>query len=1213
MSSDETRIVPPAESQTFASGRYTVRRLLGEGAQKTVYLVHDRELDRDCALSLIKTELLNPEDLGRLRREAQAMARLTHANIVTVHDIGEEGGRPYIVCEYVSGGDLRDELRQTGGPFPLDRALDIAQDLCRALEVAHRRDIVHRDLKPENVWLTEDGSAKLGDFGIALTIGGTRLTIPGGIVGTAAYMSPEQALGREATPRSDLYSLGCVVYELVTGRPPFQGDDAIAVISQHINTRPVAPSRHNPDLPQALDALILSLLAKVPEERPKSGEAVREALAALAAAGAPAAQNIVQDAVNPLDRLATGVFVGRAQETQELRNALEEALSSRGRLLLLAGEPGIGKTRLAGELATYAQLRGAAVLWGRCYEGEGAPAYWPWVQLIRSYVTGYDAQTLRSEMGAGAADIAQVVQEVGERLPDLPEPPEQDPEQARFRFFDSMTTFLRNASETQPLVLILDDLHWADKPSLLLLEFLAPLLHDARLLVLGTYRDVQLSRGHPLSSTLGELARTSASTSLPLGGLTQDDVGRFIEGTAGIEPTESLVTAVYAETDGNPFFTSEVVRLLASEGQLEHLEDVTSWTIAIPQGVRAVIGRRLERLSDECNRVLTAASVIGREFGLNLLARVSDASDERLLEIGEEAVAARILDEVPDQVGRFSFSHALIQETLYDELSGSRRVMLHRRVAEALERLYASDLDAHMPELAQHFCQAAPGGDVQKAIEYSRRAAERATAHFAWEEAVAHYQRALQVMDLLPALDERLHIDLLLALAEARLAEGGDDNHRKESALRAADIARQIGDHERFARSVLAFAGPHREDAGAFEAQLVALLEEGLSLIGAEDSALRAKLLVRLSVAVFFVGERERRQALTNEALAIARRLADKDALVYVLRLAVWVWDPGNAEEQIANGRELLALADEVGDKAMTMAAHEILVGPLLEQGDRDGPDAAIDAYIELQREERRLGWGTTWRTMQADLEGRLADAEQLLGQGYAELKKLNPENAFACFSIQLMFLRRQQGRLMELEGAMRTGAEQYPTLPGYRAALSMTYGEAGRLDDARADFETFAGDDFAGIQFDRSWTITMSLLATACTALADARRAGRLYEMLQPYEHLSVVTTISCIAIAYGGSLHRPLGGLATTMSRWADAERHYEAAIAVDLRMRAPGWVAGARLEYARMLTLRADPGDRESALELLTRASDTAQESGMQAVLDGVQALRAELGAD
>ena len=241
---------------------------------------------------------------------------------------------------------------------------------------------------------------------------------------------------------------------------------------------------------------------------------MRGALAALAAVGAPAAQKIVQDAVSPLDRLALGVFVGRAQETQELRNALEEALSSRGRLLRLAGEPGIGKTRLAGELGTYAQLRGAAVLWGRCDEGEGGPAYWAWVQLMRSYVTGHDAQTLRSEMGAGAADIARVVQEVGERLPDLPERLEQDPEQARFRFFDSITTFLRNASQTQPLVLILDDLHLADKPSLLLLEFLAPLLHDARLLVLGTYRDMQPSRDPPLSSTPSQSLLLFSSCSL---------------------------------------------------------------------------------------------------------------------------------------------------------------------------------------------------------------------------------------------------------------------------------------------------------------------------------------------------------------------------------------------------------------------------------------------------------------------------------------------------------------------------------------------------------------------------------------------------------------------------------------------------------------------------------------------------------------------------
>ena len=488
------------------------------------------------AIAVIKTEGLDADGLTRVRHEAQAMGRLgDHPHIVTVHDIGEDGGQPYIVSQYMAGGDLEGLLREAEGHrLPIDHAVRIANQVRQALEYAHGRGIIHRDLKPGNIWLAEDGTAKLGDFGLAMALDRSRVTMAGMMLGTVAYMPPEQALGRQADARSDLYSLGCVLYEMVTGRPPFLGDDAVAIISQHINTAPVAPSWHNPEVPRALEALIMRLLAKDPNERPESAAAIPEALTAVMQSAAAVAERMTEEAANPLDRLAGGVFVGREKEMDELRAGLEDALSGRGRLLMLVGEPGIGKTRTSEELATYAGLRNAQVLWGRCYEGEGAPAYWPWVQVIRSYVHDRDPQELMSDMGPGAADIAQVVSEVRERLPGLPAPPSLEPEQARFRLFDSIATFLRNASVRQPIVLILDDLHWADKPSLLLLQFLARELRGGRLLVLGTYRDVELRRQHPLAQTLADLARERLSQRVLLRGLAQRDVARFIEITAGV-------------------------------------------------------------------------------------------------------------------------------------------------------------------------------------------------------------------------------------------------------------------------------------------------------------------------------------------------------------------------------------------------------------------------------------------------------------------------------------------------------------------------------------------------------------------------------------------------------------------------------------------------------------------------------------------------------
>ena len=463
------------------------------------------------ALAVIKTEGLDDASRARITREAQDMARVgDHPNILQIFDLGDEAGGPYLVLP-VMHGDVEALIENAPDHrLPLERSIEISKEACRGLEFAHSSGIVHRDLKPGNVSLTEEGTAKIADFGLAVATDRSRLTREGMMVGTVSYMPPEQAMGGEVTARADLYSLGAMLYEMVTGRPPFLGDNDVAIIGQHINTPPVAPTWHNPSCPKPLEALILRLLAKSPSERPESAADVLTALEGidLADVGVPTSVDESPEEANRLDSLAGGIFVGRQKEMDDLKTALEDSLSGRGRMVTLVGEPGIGKTRTAQELATNAELRGAQVLWGRCYEDVGAPPYWPWVQAIRSYVRERDPDELRSEMGAGAADIAEIVSDVRERLPGLePAPTLDDPEQARFRLFDSITAFLKGASGAQPIVLMLDDLHWADKPSLLLLEFVAREVSAARLLLVGTYRDMELNRRHPLAQTLGELTR----------------------------------------------------------------------------------------------------------------------------------------------------------------------------------------------------------------------------------------------------------------------------------------------------------------------------------------------------------------------------------------------------------------------------------------------------------------------------------------------------------------------------------------------------------------------------------------------------------------------------------------------------------------------------------------------------------------------------------
>jgi tetratricopeptide (TPR) repeat protein len=923
-------------TETIAGGRYELLRLLGEGGKKRVYLAHDGQLDREVAVALIKGDALDAAGRARVLREAQAMGRLgAHPHVVTVFDLGEEDGRPYLVTELMAGGDLEGVVAEAPqGHVPLQQVLELAKGICRGLAFAHEQGLVHRDLKPGNVWLTEDGRPKIGDFGLALRLGASRLTQTGTIVGTASYLPPEQALGAEVTPQSDLYSLGALLYELVTGRPPFLGDDPVAVISQHINTPPVAPRWHTPECPRALEALVLRLLAKDPAERPQSAADVLAALEAIdpAAAADPADGREGDSAA--LDSLAGGVFVGRQHELGQLKAALEGPLSGEGRMVMLVGEPGIGKTRTALELSTYARLRGARVLWGRCYESEGAPPYWPWVQAVRSYVRDVEPEQLHSELGAGAAEIAEIIPDVRQRLPGLPAAvPVEDPKQARFRLFDALTAFLKSAARGQPLVLVLDDLHWADDGSLSVLEFVARELADARLFLIGTYRDVDLSRRHPLSHSLAELTRERLFERVLLRGLSREDVGRFVEATSGIPPPAELIDAVYAHTEGNPLFVTEVVRLLAQEGELSHdrFEDRDGWSVRIPEGVREVIGRRLERLSDRCNETLALASVIGREFGLDQLDRlIDDLSADRLLEVLEEALAARVIEELPRAVSRYQFTHALIQETLAHELSLTRTVRLHARIAQTLEDLYGAEADQHASELAHHFGEAESLLGPEKSVRYSLLSGEAALAAHAGDQARTHFERALTAKEGLPMDDETAALlfglgrAMLSAIARYELKPAVSCFRRAfEHYLEAGDVS----------RAVAVAAHPIPLNLGLGYTDFPGLISRALELVAPGSHEVGRLLAQHGWFAGIANGDFEAADSALREALSIAQRFGDtaleRGALANLAWVDVWHF---RYEEGVELGLRSIELSDSSGDQH-TMNAHRSVAWALTALG----------------------------------------------------------------------------------------------------------------------------------------------------------------------------------------------------------------------------------------------------------------------------------------
>jgi eukaryotic-like serine/threonine-protein kinase len=1187
----------PAE---IADGRYRVRRFLGEGGRKRVYLADDAAAGREVAVALFDTEDVAAAVQARAKREVQAMSKMgDHPHVVSVLDTGEEDGNPFIVSEYMPGGDVAGLLASEGGRLDVKRAVSVAADVTRALEHAHARGIVHRDIKPANVWLDDDGCAQLGDFGLATTEARTRVS-GGTLVGTVAYLPPEQALGEAAGPESDMYSLGALLYEMLTGRPPFPGDDAVSIISRHLHSDPVPPSRHNSDVPEALDREVLALLAKRRDERPGDAREVRHRL--LEALEEQPAEDRTERGRNPLEGLAGGVFVGRDAEVEQMRDAVDRALGGQGRLQLLVGEPGIGKTRAAEELATYARVRGARVYWGRCREDDGAPAYWPWVQAMREIVRDADPVALGWQMGAGAADVAHLVPEVAERL-DVEPAEVLESEEARFRLFDSVTSYLVAAARDRPMVLVLDDLHWADEPSLLLLKYAAAEVASSGLLIVGTYRDVELGRHHPLARVLSELRRERGDR-IPLRGLSTEDVARYIEMTSGSPPAPGLAEAVHRQTDGNPFFVGEVVRLLASEGRLDGGAD--DLAPVIPEGVREVVGRRLDRLSPETNKALRIAAAIGREFDAELVIRVAELSPAQLMAAANEAVAERLVTDLGGE--RFSFSHALVRDTLYEELSPAQRSLLHERIGLALEAICGEDTAERLGELAHHFLAAAPHGDLAKTLDYAERAGEQDMDQLAYEDAVDVYSRALEVLELSEERDERRRCALLLALggAEAKAARVAE---AREAFKGAAEAAKALGDDDSLVGAVIGIA--MMSAAGTVDEELLALIDEALEAIGPERSARRAALLSAKSAELYWVDNDISDSArLVDEAIEIAREIEAPRTLAAALHRKIFIpFGPTAAEERLRIADEMQELGETTGDREAIVRAHAYRLWQLLELGDIDGVDRELALYERLADELRmpEHSWQThALHAMRALMDGDIEAGERFAEQARRAGARAQQPLAEQYYGVLLVQVRSLQGRAGELLPAVQELAERFPGIPAWRTAAISLAARAGDVEQGRALLERFAGDDLSAIPRDANWFAAASLLGEAVAMLDDKRRAGLLYDELLPFAgHLIVVGRAS----ACNGPIDRVLGLLAGTRGRIDDAIEHLEKGIEISLRVGdQPGLTLG-RVELAAALLKRDRGGDGERALTLLSEGLSTAREMGARGIADRALRLRLE----
>jgi tetratricopeptide (TPR) repeat protein len=861
-------------------------------------------------------------------------------------------------------------------------------------------------------------------------------------------------------------------------------------------------------------------------------------------------------------------FVGRSSELEELRAGLDDTAAGRGSLFLLSGEPGIGKTRLMQELAREAAERGWRVAAGRCWEEGGAPAYWPWIQAVRAL--GGDFEGLAVATGESV-----------------------DPETARFRLFDAVAQFLVETSRGRPLIVVLDDLHAADAASLTMLRFVSDAVADAPVMIAGAYREREAHQ-HEQRESFAELTRVAFRVSLQ--GLSIDEVEAYLAGATGEDPARALVARLHVLTGGNPFFLGEVARVVAHDP-----------TGRVPEEVRTLLRRRMAELPDDAVEVLHVAAVVGREFNLRVLERTTELGVARLLDVLAEAQDAGVIVEDPAVPRRYAFVHELVRETLYDDLSAGKRLELHRTLGAVLEDLYRNDLDPHLSEIAHHLTLAAPVGDASGAVGYLVRAGDRAAALVAYEEAAGHYQRALGLLGATEASSRELRGELLVRLGDAHW-RAGDTQAARGSFEEAAELGRRLGDGEMLARAAegyviglggfLLFA---RFEAGATG---IGLLEEALAALPAEDSLLRVRVLARLAVELYSSNEVERRLGLSTEAIDMARRLGDSEALVTALHARHWALGaPEMIAERLENTEEMLAVAAELGDQELAFLAHNSRLHCFLELCDGPGLDTEIAAMTALAERIHQpfYRWhGVCVQVIRATLDGRFDDAERLALEALRIARLRHSEYATYVYEhAQLVAIRWAQGRLGEYWPEVAHHGERYLWIPRWRDALAAA--ELGDRGAAASELTRHVGHGFDDIQRDGFWLIRLCCLADACVLVGDDVAARRLYELLLPYDDRNAVALTQ---VPFGPVALR-LATLAAQLEHWEEAERHFEVALARCELLGARSVRARVLLEYGRALQARAGDGDAERAATLLEEARRLCQDLELQGILDRLPA--------
>jgi len=1231
------------------NGRYAILKKLGEGGKGVVYKARDTVLNRVVAVKMLERVVLSEELYSRFLREAQVVAKLNHPNIVSIYEVSAVPARatelgikgwvkgvskgdqkPFFILELVDGMSLRDLMRTyPEGKCDIQTVLRTGMDVCGALQYAHSQGVLHLGVKPENILVTQEGTAKLMDFCLAKMLGEPSVTPEEMTVSTAAYLAPEIALSKGVDARSDLYSFGVVLYEMVTGKPPFAGEDAVRIVFSHIHDQPVSPSELNPKVPRGLAECIMKLLEKEPEKRYQTATDLLKAFREISEEFlrkvlVVSPEPTVVPSPRPL-AVREIQLIDRVEEMGLLRGAVDRAARGEGGLVFLYGEAGIGKTRLARELSAYARLRGMQVLSGRCpalFRMDGVPPYVLWKEVIKNYLEDCAPQQLYRVIGFYPGEVCELVPELKQKLGAIPQSLPISAEHERDRLFEAVSQFVTNISKETPLLVILDDLQWTDQSSLLLMHYLARGVYKESLLLFGAYRDTDIDDRHPLTPVLTELNRERLLQSVLLKRMSFDDVSEMIRRLLEQDDVpREFCQLVYERTMGNPFFVEEVIKSLKEEEVIYREED--KWKIKevskieFPKTVKGVVKARISRLDDECQNVLTLASFVGNDFSFDALCGVTGFEEDKLLETMERMLKTGLVKErVIRGQDVYSFADIIVRDVVHEEVSHLRHKKLHGTVGSALEKTYAKNIDEHLGELALHFLES---GDKDKALDYFMKAGEKAAKVYANSEATSYFQSALGLLEEKEGeLRERGQV--LERLGDIKRLAGEFDASIKYW-NEALQLWKQLDEKETAARLHGKMAnvswlnlGDAKKAKEHHEAafKILETMPESVEL---------ARLYEDMAgmIAMGRTGDMTGALSWGEKALELAKKLNAHEVMalsyMWLGEILSWLGERERARECFERA---LKIALDNGYMETAVWAYDDLAAFSLRAEENEKHLEYLEKAFELAKKVGTIDW--------------IALIDLHLAYTYMGMGNVNKAVTLAEESAAL---NRKTGNMIQLSWSLGHLGLYYQVLGEWdkseqyrKEALNI----AQRLDDFQSVAGSYTGLGWFSLDkeeyvkarelFEKAYEVherhgakssqmyaSQYVIATDIE-LGEIEKANNLIGSLQKFALEAKDKWLIASADALRAMLFR-------AQKKWEESIEHFEKSLhefeALNVRRWNVYWFAKIWLcEYARMYLERDHKGDREKALNLLNQALEIFQKMGAKKDIEKIIAKKKPLTA-